>query len=472
MNGFKKLFSIIITIAMISGTLTGCGKQDEKTGTNSVDTNTASGDKPVVRMIVPGINDQDTIDPISGIKSLSLGAFEEILEEQIPDVDIQLTSIPWDGWIQKMEATIAAEEVDIGFYTNQVMAPDWFVDHRQFLEKDTEVNLDNLDDIFIEPAVHYMTYKSFNYPEATGQIFGLPVTMASNIFVYDKQLFEDWGVELPGDNVTYEELISKAEQMNGVNPKTGAKNYGAYIASMWMEWNAIGFDAVKSYSSDTMLLSEMDKSQYVDYIKESPEVLNFFQNMERIVKVSPEGIATNSGSEKFFTKDNDIAINFDTNAISGSMLKYIYADKKEITDRFIPITIPTGSGGMQGFPEFFRYAVTKNAKNPELAWKVIKALATNKAINDFYLTNYAKDKLTALKDFNGMKCMEYDINKKRHENQLKTMFITDDYWFWRTPMQNVLSQVIAKQVTPEQAREELYKGVNDWVENTKKQLGQ
>ena len=71
-----------------------------------------------------------------------------------------------------------------------------------------------------------------------------------------------------------------------------------------------------------------------------------------------------------------------------------------------------------------------------------------------------------------MKCMEYDINKKRHENQLKTMFITDDYWFWRTPMQNVLSQVIAKQVTPEQAREELYKGVNDWVENTKKQLGQ
>ncbi len=472
MKKFEKVFSLVLVLSMILGMLAGCSKQNGETGTDPDGEGTASGDKPIVRMIVPGINDQDTIDPISGIKSLSLGAFEAILEEQIPDIDVQLTSIPWDGWIQKMEATIAAGEVDIGFYTNQVMAPDWFVDHTQFLENDPDVNLHNIDDIFIDPAVHYMNYKSFNYPEATGQIFGLPVTMASNIFVYDKQIFEDWGVEILDENVTYEELISKAEQMNGTNPKTGEKNYGAYIASMWMEWNAIGHDAVKPYSSDTMLLSEMDKDEYVNYLKESPEVLKFFQNMERIVKISPEGIATNSGGEKFFTEDNNIAINFDTNAITGSMLKYLYADKKDIAERFIPITIPTGSEGMQGFPEFFRYAVTKNAKNSELAWKVIKVLATNKVINDFYLTNYAKDKLTALKDFSGMKCMEYDINKQRHENQLKTMFITDDYWFWRTPMQTVLSQVISKQITPEQAREELYNGVNDWVENTKKQLGQ
>lgn len=68
--------------------------------------------------------------------------------------------------------------------------------------------------------------------------------------------------------------------------------------------------------------------------------------------------------------------------------------------------------------------------------------------------------------------MDYEINKKRHDYQINAMFKTDDYWFWRTPLQAVNNQILSKQLTAEAAREEFYKGVSDWVNNTKAQLGQ
>ncbi len=477
MKGTKKILAILLAAGMLSTTAMGCSGSGDTTGGTSGSTqdgggDTSSGEKAVVRMVVPGISEQSTTDPISGLTSLGLGDFEAFLEEKIPDVDLELISIPWDGWIQEIEAMSTANEMDVAFFTNQVAVPDWYMDLTPYLEEDPDVNFDNLDEWFLEPAVYYTTYKSFNYPEATGKVYGLPLTMACNTIVYDKQLFEEWGVEEPTADDTMDDLIAKAAQMTGTNPVTGKTNYGAYVGSTWMEWYAISYDAVKSYTSDTMLLSELDLDEYVNYIKDSEEVLNYFKGMETIVASSPAGISTSTGAEKFYTADNDIAINFDTNTVSSSMMKYIYAGKTDVTDRFIPITIPTGENGQQGFPEFFRLAINKGANDPDAAWEVIKSVVTNKEIVDFYLTNYASDKISALLDTEGMSMYDYEYNNVRHEKQMSTVFLTDDYWFWRTPLQEVNNLVISKEVTAEEAREQFYEGVNEWVSNTKAQLGQ
>ncbi len=480
----KKSLKAVLAMALSAALLlTGCTASSGQTEgsasgggsetTAGVDAAQGSSEgKEVVRMVVPGLSEETTIDPISGIEKKGIGEFEAFLEEQIPEYDINLVSIPWDGWIQKMETLVTSGEVDVGFYTNQEAVPDWYIDLTDYLNEDEEVNFDTLDDLFIEPAVYYTRYNSFNYPESTGQVFGLPMTMASNIIVYDRQLFQEWGVEEPTADTTFSELVDMAEQMTGKNPVTGQTNYGGYLFSTWMEWFAISYDAVKTYESDTMLLSEMDTQEYVEYIKDSPEVLNYFTDMIRLVDCCPEGVATGSGSEKFFTPDNDIAINFDTNNVSGNYMKYVYAQDTETTDRFVPLLVPTGENGMEGFPEFFRFSITKSANNPDAAWEVIKKLTTTPEIVDFYLTNYAQDKISALADTSEVTMMDYEINKQRHEYQINAMFRTDDYWFWRTPLQAVNNQVLSKQLTPEEAREAFYTGVSDWVNNTKAQLGQ
>lgn len=191
-----------------------------------------------------------------------------------------------------------------------------------------------------------------------------------------------------------------------------------------------------------------------------------------MVASSPAGIATESGNEKFFTEDNDIAINYATNNATSPMMKYIYADSTDVTDRFIPFVIPTGKNGQQGFPEFFRLAINKGAKDPDAAWEVVKSVTTNKEIVDFYLKNYASDKVTALRDVEGMSMFDYEFNKERYENQMKTVFITDDYWTWRTPLQDANNLLISKEITAEEGREKFYQGAVSWVENTKAQLGQ
>ncbi|HIT90450.1 MAG TPA: extracellular solute-binding protein [Candidatus Merdenecus merdavium] len=471
---FWKIIVAVITIAAIG--LTGCGKGSSDANGNS-DQGSRSEDKgnsgkEVVKVVVPGISEETTIDPISGIEAKGLKDFESFLEEQIPDYDIELVSIPWDGWIQKIETLVSSGEVDVGFYTNQEAVPDWYMDLTEYLSKDEDVNLDNIKDIFSEPAAFYLNYKSFKYPEETGNIYGIPMTMASNIVVYDKQLFEDWGVDKPTEDMSFSELIDLSEQMTGKNPKTEATNYGGYLNATWMEWFAVSYDAIKDYSSETMLIGEMNTDDYVEYIKNSPEVLNYFEDMLRLVDACPEGVATNSGSEKFFTEDNDIAINFDTNSVIGNYMKYVYADDQAVTDRFIPLMIPTGDHGVEGFPEFFRFAITKTAKNPDAAWDVIKKMTTTPEIIDFYLTNYAQEKLTALADSTGIKIMDYELNQKRMEYQANALFITDDYWYWRTPLQSVNNEILSKQLTAEEAREAFYTGVNDWVTNIKSQLGQ
>lgn len=472
MANTKRILCALMAAGMLATFAVGCSGGESASSGDSAQQTEESGEKPVVRMVVPGISEQETVDPISGVTSKGLGEFEAFLEEQIPNVDIELLSIPWDGWIQKIEAMSAANEMDVGFFSNQVAVPDWYMDLTPYLESDPDVNFDNLSEWFLEPAVHYTTYKSFNYPEATGKVYGLPLTMACNVIVYDEQLFEDWGVEPPKEGDSMDDLVDKAVQMTGTNPATGATNYGAYNPANWMEWYAICYDAVKPLSSDTMMLNELDMDEYVNYIKDSEEVLNYFTAMETLVASSPEGVSTGAGDEKFFTSDNDIAMNFDTASVTGLYMKYVYAEATDITDRFKAITMPTGESGQQGFPEFFRLAVNKGANDPDAAWEVVKAVTTNKEIVDFYLTNYAADKISALLDTEGMSIADNEFNQMRHEKQMDTVFITDDYWTWRTPLQAVNNLLVSKEITAEQAREQFYEGVNTWVKDTKAQLGQ
>ena len=78
---------------------------------------------------------------------------------------------------------------------------------------------------------------------------------------------------------------------------------------------------------------------------------------------------------------------------------------------------------------------------------------------------------SCLNDTEGMEMMSYDINKERLAYQQKNVFITDDYWYWRTAIQNVNNQILSGEYDADQAVEALHAGVTDWVNNIKLQSG-
>lgn len=464
MRKYNKLTAVLLAGSMF---LAGCGG----TGTDNTTENVADkSDKQTVRVLVPGLSEESTVDPVSGLETKSLGEFQDYLNEKIPNYNIEVKTVAWDGWIQSVEAMIKAKEVDVGFFTNQEAIPDWYQDLTPYLEEDEDVNLDNLSDWFIDPAVHYSTYKSFNHPEASGNIYGLPMSIACNLITYDSQIFEEWGVEEPSADMTFSELVDLAEQVTGTNPVTGKQNYGAYMYSTWTEWYALCYDAVKPLSSDSMDINDLDMNEYVEYIKTSPELENYFTDLIRLVNCCSSAVATGSGDETWLTEDNNIAINFDTNNHTKTYMQYVYAGDEEMTNRYKALLIPAGTNG-EGFPEFFRFAIAKDANDADAAWDVIKTMTTDKEIVDFYLQNYAPDKITCLRDMEGMSMMEYELNEQRHEYQLDNMFITDDYWYWRTPMQEVINKILSKEYTANQAVDAFYNGVSIWVDNIKQQSG-
>lgn len=464
----KKVFYFIL-VAILALSLTSCGKDSSSTSSSS-----SSSGKEVVRVLFPGLNEQKSVDPISGLVTLSRSDLEKFLEAQIPEYDIEVVSIAWDGWIQKAETLITSGQIDVGFYTNQEAVPGWYQDLTPYLESDPDLNFENLEDVIITPAADNMYYKSFNYPESTGKIFGMPYLMGCNIIMYDSKLFDDWGMPYPTEENTFEELVEMAKQMTGKNPVTGEQNYGAYVYNTWAEWYALCYDAVKVYhdESGTMDISAFDMDEYVEYIKDSPEVLAFFEGLTDLVKSSPAGIATRTGAEKFLTSENDIAINFDSEGYTTSFTNYVVAGKTEVTDRFKALFVPAGEkNNMEGFPEFYRLAISKNAKNADAAWEVIKAISTSPEIIDYILTNYYTSKLSVLRNVDDISFMQIPLNKERHEYQLEHLLVTDDYWNWRTPMQTVDSEIVSGTITPEQAREKLYEGVKSWVNNIKLRQG-
>ena len=441
------------------------------------DTEKSNPNAEVIRIAVPGVGERQTIDPISGIITPSADEAEEKYQEMIskylPDVEIELVPFSWDGWIQKMEVLVTSGDVDIGLFTNQVAVPDWFEDLTPYLEKDSELNLDNLDQVFIDSAVYNTYYKSFEYPSETHKIFGLPIGIANMLIIWDKEIFDHYGIEYPQEGDSFIDLAEKAEAMTGIDPVTGQRTYGAYVSDHWMEWFSLSFDAIKPLYSDDMDIFNVDENEYVEYIKDSPQLIEFFNTMLRLVDCSPAGIATGSGAERFYTSDNNIAINFAVNEYSGTWLKYLVGNVTSVTDRFRPFCVPKGESGYQGFPEYTYFAISKKAADKDLAWEVLKILTTKKEFVDFYLCNLQPDKLPVIRNCEGMEILSNDVNQYRYEYQSDSTFITDDYWYWRGVMRSsVCNNLLTKTYDAEEARQALYDGVKKWFSDTKLQLGE
>ena len=478
----KKLLALLLAAIFALGAAACSGGA----GDNGSDTGDAGGSTPSaaasdegggdggaqkVRIAWLGMNPDDRVDPISGITYKGSYEFKAMIEEKVPGAAIEFIQIPSDGWIQKMETTIMAGEADIGWYTNQVMATEWFVDHREFMESDPDFSEETFDALFLEGTKKYTRYHTFDYPEATGDIYGLPMDVSCDYLIYDKQILEEWGVAAPGSTPTYAELLEIARQTTGENPVSGKQNYGAYVRPYWCEWLGVGADLYHPISIPDMDIGKLDIAGDVDYIKSSQEVLDYFQLLLDLIACAPDGVTADSGHENWFTADNNIAVMFDTSK-TRDYYRYKLAGNTEITDRFIPVFLPKGAQGVSGFPETRHVAVTKFANDPARCWEIVKVIATDKDCLNWIYTNQEMGVLPALVDTEGLAIMEDDFSKARYEDRKTGMLLTDDYWYWREPIQKVFSQLFVGELTAEQAREAFHANVMEWIDNKKKQLGQ
>ena len=72
-----------------------------------------SGEKIVIRVVGPMENENDTTNPVTKQTVRGYYVIKELYEAEHPNVELQLTGIPWDSWQAKLTTVAAANQVDV-----------------------------------------------------------------------------------------------------------------------------------------------------------------------------------------------------------------------------------------------------------------------------------------------------------------------------------------------------------------------
>lgn len=93
------------------GSTTAADTAEQQEGTETAASD--SGEKIVIRVVGPMENENDTTNPVTKQTVRGYYVIKELYEAEHPNVELQLTGIPWDSWQAKLTTVAAANQVDV-----------------------------------------------------------------------------------------------------------------------------------------------------------------------------------------------------------------------------------------------------------------------------------------------------------------------------------------------------------------------
>lgn len=355
--------TMILSACGTNGNSNGAAKNNNQPAPTESTSNAAAetNEKPTGKLKVQLVGDfslEDKTDPVSGQTSKGVKMLKDEFEKQYPGAEVEFILMGWDNYNEKTQTMLQSGAADV----YQVPGITTFVEQGLLEPLQPYIDKDSFD------MGSYLTgqvegWMAMGPNDQDLQIYGLPFIGDSRVIVYDRQLFDDWGVEYLSESPTIEEVLEKASKMTGKNPKTGEQNYGLTFKggdaadtvmnineSLGGQWGT-GFlwkDMKLEFDSETMV-------QATDLLKEALEY-------------APEGTMAGQGAENFLTEKNNIAINLrQTPGFINSLANLGLEDRYEAALLFKNQT--TGMGGMfAGSP----FSIGASSSNKDLAWEWLK----------------------------------------------------------------------------------------------------
>lgn len=356
---FSKTATFAFVLMLLIGTvLAGCSSKSG--GSQGSDKDGEWAGQHITVMMIGDFAMEDKTDPITGESAKGVKVLKEEFEKQHPGATVKFVLMPWEGYTEKTQAMITSGEADVYQMPGVAdFAPQGVLEPLQpWIDKDPDFNLD----VFIDNQIE--GWQALGPDSKELDIFGLPFLGDARFISYDKQLFDEWGVEYLSEYPTMEEVAEKAKQMTGKNPKTGEQNYGIWFRGDWSSAFTL-VDLAEGQNGQWGTGFAWDEVKFNFNSKEMLNGLNWLLDMQ---SYAPKGIVSNQGNEKWLTKDNNIAIML--NQGPGDTVKPAYAqglgDRIGISQEF---KNDDGQGGLfAGSP----ITIAKDSKNKELAWEWLK----------------------------------------------------------------------------------------------------
>lgn len=404
MKNKKRLLCAALAGVMLCGLLSGCGgKTEEPPASNGGE---PAAERTVVK--VQWIGDfkaEDSTNPISGETSKGLHVLEEAFEAEHQDIDVQLVLMGWDDYQKKTQSMMIGGECDV------YQAPGIAALAEQDLLEPLQpyIDRDNYDlSVYIDGQVD--GWKCAAPGDEQAEIYGMPMIGDTRFIIYDKQIFDEWGVPYLSENPTPEEILEAAKKMTGTNPVTGKENYGAFHK---------GTDAMDA----AMNLNEYYGGTWGEGIRtqgmkvnfDTPEMAKAFEFIKELNKYAPDGVMANQGGELFGTPDNNIAINMRANpAFITNINAMGLSDRYAVARLFV--NPDTGKGGLfAGSPA----VIAKSSQVKDAAWEWLKFTGSETFMNYFW-ENQKNEGLPVLK-------AALDIDTVKADSNVTAMLNTMPY---------------------------------------------
>lgn len=179
------------------------------------------------------------------------GLAEQFMAEH-PNINVELTVLPPDGYDERMNTVIGAGDgaPDVAIFWNSNWWPQT-LDLTPYLEADPDLDP---EDYFPEFFANWAVWQD--------QVVGLPLGVGANFVMYNKDTFDEAGVEYPTVDWTPDEYIEIAKTMTDPDARRwgGDRPRGPYRA-IWMNYGAFPYSE-DSTTVDGYLNSEASVAAY------------------------------------------------------------------------------------------------------------------------------------------------------------------------------------------------------------------
>lgn len=205
----KKLLALILALAM-TFSLAACGAS-ETTSSGSEDTSSAAAEEAsatkeyTVSELTVNIWDNNQLDGL-----------QQIADEwtETSGVKVQINVITWDEYWTLLEAGAMGGEMPDVFWmhineASKYMTNDMLLDLTDYVAADDAIDLDN----YYEGIVELYSYD--------GSQYALPKDHDTIALLYNKAIFDEYGIEYPNDDWTWDDYAAVAAQITEAGAADG-----------------------------------------------------------------------------------------------------------------------------------------------------------------------------------------------------------------------------------------------------------
>lgn len=368
-----KKFTALLLALLLTLSLCSVGSAE---GGYAVNPNLDANAELTLTLFGPGlfasVGETGSINLTSGVTTPGYQEVVERWNSYYPNVKLDIQNIPWSDWQANVTTAVMGGDVDVILHGATLAA----------LCEDLQTYIDAsenyMDQIYLVASRY--TAETPN----VAKISGVSYTVTPLLAYLDTEIFEHYGVELPGKDWTWEDLLAIAEKLTGTDPVTGEQTYGYKFTSRTAN-NNFYFNHItlaQAYGGNVIQYGNTLAETTANYKNEAS--MKAFEMIAELAKyVSPdnrEGIV----DDTVLTAENNVAIRIEQSPFDH----YAEAEAAGAAERWAWQTIPCAVAGEgAGKPSYMlgenNMSIAYNSDAKDWAWEFIRFMTTDEIVQDW-----------------------------------------------------------------------------------------